>query len=663
MPSKRSFSALLSEVAEAGFPNPYRAEWLLLKIYMGLRDPSTPILAGAENEKEEARKDGARWDRRREVRAGLIRMLCFSKAVQAYADPHGIRLNGAKITGDLDLAAISIPFPLLLENCYFDKKPFMFQAEIPELVLTRSWVPGLDAERISIKGNLILREFTSKNARVNVRSCHILGDLDCSGASFSNPDRMTKEGEWDEESGIALLGVGATIDGYAFFNGASGKPFISVGEVNLIGAQIKGDLDCVGGKFQHPPTAAFPKRGVALNAERTNVKGSVFLRKERESQGEVLFESQGEVRLLDAQIGGSLVCDGGHFENRYPPGGQAEPSALNFERVLVTGSARFVEVQVIGYFSMRDARLGGVLEMESANLKSATLDLSGASTTGLSDSGLRSWPRKADLKRFEYAAIVGGPEKAEVRLCWLGLQPPDHFNTESYAYLAKVLLQAGDEDGSRLVLKRLAELQAKRGHPFWYLRPAIWFEALIGYGYYPIRATWCILGLWLLGWIIYRRSYLAGSLVPSDKDAYLQLREKGKPPPYYPLLSSVMLSLENSLPLVKLGQADKWQPDPRRLWKETCSYPIEIEEAQSASGFPPQKYSRAQLFNPIRKICSRAATEMGLQPGPTGKSTKSPLSRAGTSPRFVRWFIWVQILLGWLFATLFVAGVTGLIRK
>jgi hypothetical protein len=34
-----------------------------------------------------------------------------------------------------------------------------------------------------------------------------------------------------------------------------------------------------------------------------------------------------------------------------------------------------------------------------------------------------------------------------------------------------------------------------------------------------------------------------------------------------------------------------------------------------------------------------------------------------TYPKFLRWFLWVQILLGWLLATLFLAGVTGIVRK
>jgi len=42
---------------------------------------------------------------------------------------------------------------------------------------------------------------------------------------------------------------------------------------------------------------------------------------------------------------------------------------------------------------------------------------------------------------------------------------------------------------------------------------------------------------------------------------------------------------------------------------------------------------------------------------------RSRLSRFGTSPKFVRWFLWAQILLGWLLATLFLAGISGIIKK
>jgi hypothetical protein len=53
----------------------------------------------------------------------------------------------------------------------------------------------------------------------------------------------------------------------------------------------------------------------------------------------------------------------------------------------------------------------------------------------------------------------------------------------------------------------------------------------------------------------------------------------------------------------------------------------------------------------------------GLQPHPDREAERSRPSRWFTSPRFVRWFLWIHILLGWLLATLFLAGVTGIVRK
>lgn len=90
-------------------------------------------------------------------------------------------------------------------------------------------------------------------------------------------------------------------------------------------------------------------------------------------------------------------------------------------------------------------------------------------------------------------------------------------------------------------------------------------------------------------------------MVPTEKEAYQQfkyLATEGQVPAHYPTFSAPVYSLENSLPLVKLGQAAKWQPDP----------------------------------------------------APDGWA-------------WVRWFLRGQILLGWLLATLFVAGVNGIVHK
>jgi hypothetical protein len=141
-------------------------------------------------------------------------------------------------------------------------------------------------------------------------------------------------------------------------------------------------------------------------------------------------------------------------------------------------------------------------------------------------------------------------------------------------------------------------------------------KGTIGYGYRPLWAFRWILGLTVLSCILYGGSFLDGGMVPTDKDAYLEFKDQRDVPGYYPKFSPVIYSLENSLPLVKLGQADKWQPAP----------------APSAAQPPLEGW--------IKRF-----------------------DRFIVPPRFLRRFLWVQILLGWLLATLFLAGVSGVIRK
>jgi hypothetical protein len=111
-----------------------------------------------------------------------------------------------------------------------------------------------------------------------------------------------------------------------------------------------------------------------------------------------------------------------------------------------------------------------------------------------------------------------------------------------------------------------------------------------------------------------------------------------------------MMSLETSLPLVKLGQADKWQPGSL----DPPARPFSLSGTLGKPTLP--KPTRAQLFAPLRRA-------LGLEPQAGGRSVNTPLSRAGTSPGFVRGFMWVQILLGWLLATFFLYGLSDLIKK
>lgn len=78
--------------------------------------------------------------------------------------------------------------------------------------------------------------------------------------------------------------------------------FTACGDVRLMEADIGGQLDCSGGHFHNP-------KGKALEASGLAVKGPVYL-----GAG---FTAQGEVSLAGTQIGNNLNCAGGSFENQH----------------------------------------------------------------------------------------------------------------------------------------------------------------------------------------------------------------------------------------------------------------------------------------------------------------------------------------------------------
>jgi hypothetical protein len=377
--------------------------------------------------------------------------------------------------------------------------------------------------------------------------------------------------------------------------------FSAQGGVRLLGAQIDGSLECRGGTFKNPGKHA-------LSADSGNVKGDVRL-----SDG---FSAEGEVRLLGAQIGGDIACPGGTLKN-------VGKNALSADRADVKGSVflrdgfsadgtvRLHSAQIGGNLDCRGGRFSEVKAQNTAirgalfwqGVEATSLDLTNASAGSLVDDE-KSWPGKGKLflDGFVYGHILGNsPRDAKTRLRWLERQEP--FTPKPYRQLAKVQRETGDDSGARRVLFGMECWRRQVEDRGWYAR--LWGWALkwtIGYGFYPWRALGWLVLLSVLGWGLFRYGYLSGAMAPTDKDAYCFFRTQGRPPDYYQRFTASVYSLENSLPFVNLGQKDHWTPDP----------------------------------NP------HVSPRM---------------------PGFLRWFRWVQVLLGWLLATLFVAGVTGVVRK
>ncbi len=356
-----------------------------------------------------------------------------------------------------------------------------------------------------------------------------------------------------------------------------------------------------------------------LLADRVAVSGSVFLRNG--------FHIEGEVSLLRARIGGDLNCSAGTFLNRggcalSADGIKVASAVFLRHRFKVEGEVRLVGAEIGGQLDCGGAQFGDTsrVDLENATVKQAffwtglgrntpvRLDLAHASVGQVGDEE-QSWPRKGNLRLdgFVYERIGDGPTSAEERLEWLARQP-DGFVPQPYRQLAKVLRERGDDAGARKVLIAMENARLRFGGLSAIQRAASWvLWATVGYGYTPLRALGWIVGFVLLGTILFSWGDGAGVMAQVDKkDSSAQLE------PFNPFI----YSLENFLPLVDLHMAKHWMPDP------------------NATPVP--------LFLPFSDSAAPVTPSLG---------------------RYLRCYLWAHILLGWFFTSMFIAGITGLVRR
>lgn len=562
-----------------------------------------------------------KWGPEREIRAALLRWLCVAAAAKALVDPAGIQLWSAQINDCLDLSFVKVPFPIAMINCLFVREINLMAAEIPDVNLHGTLTPGIEASGLHVRANVFLRHGFTSNGEVRLLGARIGGDLDCSGAVFLNPGPAATTGR-----AVALSADRVEVGGGAFLNG----DFHAEGEVRFPTAEIRGNFSCSGGTFTNQARPGGD--ACALGLDGMTVGGDMFLNKG--------FRSDGEVRLLGARIGGNLDCSGGHFANSIGRGRPNGGHALSADGVVVKecvfltdgfsadGGVGFAGAEIEKNFECIGATFRGPLGLRGASVRGgfhwleikepelATLLLDDASTPRVLDDRL-SWPAngKLDLDGFVYQRFAQGPRDHRSRLDWIERQRD--FTPQPYRQLAKVLRDEGDESGAKEVLYRMAHrtLTEKKQNAiqrFWGLA----LRGAVGYGYYPGRAVIWLAGIVATGFLLFWFGYATRSMTPTDTNAYAEFRETGSTPPYYERFHALMYSVENTAPLVKFGQVDRWQPDPN-----------------------PQRFVECLW------------------------ATSSSLSICVSMAGFLRWVRWIQTLLGWILATFFVAGVTGIVRK
>ncbi|MEK6676631.1 MAG: hypothetical protein AABZ47_13385 [Planctomycetota bacterium] len=351
--------------------------------------------------------------------------------------------------------------------------------------------------------------------------------------------------------------------------------FTATGAVNLTGAEIGGQLNCIGAKF--PQVVEGPI--TALVADSARIKGSVFFRS----------RDCGEKTEIHRSI--------------------------NFENATVDDCFQWIDVECSS---------------------SAALSLQFAKVGVLWDDA-KSWPSPGNLHLHGFKCdeiFEKAPTNAHQRLEWIrrqrketpqgyirilsgndGNDEPYEFNPQPYEQLAMVLREQGHVDDAREILIAKENDRDRHREISWLWRSwRFTIKHTMSYGYEPWRCTKYVLCILILGASLFQMGDAMGVILPTNDRAFVPSRESATRSisPDYPDFNAFFYSLDEFVPLVNLRQGDFWIPNFN-------------QDVLTGKGFGAW-------------VCYFYAL-------------------------FLRVYLWVHILAGWTLTTLFVGGLTGLIRR
>jgi hypothetical protein len=557
---------------------------------------------------------------RPEIRPEFLRWLATDPDAAPHIDPKGLRVYAATIPGKLDLRECHVNPTLEFFRCDFQSEINLQSAETRGLYFfDSSLAGGISADRVIIHGPLNLLSSDSEG-EIRLLGAEITGQLACKGAKVkAKSNALHADGakigggvflvDGFESSGTILL-AGAKIKGDLSCSGAKlqvkdgnalyadnaeiggnvllNNGFESSGIIRLPGAHIKGNLYCSGAQLR-------VKDGNALHADGAEIGGSVFLNMDSGQRED--FESSGTIRLPGAHIKGNLYCSGAKLKVTMGDALFADCAEIGANVCLnkgfeSSGTIRLLGARIGGELAFicaktttvgcKDMRLSGDMWwMGIQNDREAVLDLTGASLKNLRDDR-ESWPAPGRLilggLTFEELTLHERPSQEQVmnnshgpelpfnveeRIKWLMLQPEKvREKPQPWMQLRDLLERKGDRKGAKYVLFRFRCLQAQKSWTFWrWLRIAFaWLEEN------PLRICWSIAFTLTVFTMIFAAAFSSGAMLASvqiQPNAVLLNGESKNLSAHYPLSQSFLYTLENAVPLVKLGIDEKWMPDPK----------------------------------------------------------------------------------------------------
>lgn len=490
----------LEDYAAAQFSELTAAEKILLVA------ATRGLVADCTAPDEEAGSDRNRsaWGAVRTVRAELLRWLCVDQRAAGCVDLRGIALASAKILGKLDLAYVTLHFPLTIARSVINDGIDLTHAESRLIALDGSYCGPIAAHGVAVRGGISLRGFRALGT-VDISGAVISDNVDCGEAHLLHRGATAFNAEHANIGGSLLLDRG----------------FRAIGLVNLRGAAIGDNLDCSGGVFLNRDRVALLGNGI-------KVGGSAIF-----DEG---FRTNGMVAMQRATIGTDLSFRRAAFTGNQWGG-------ADFSRAMVEGRLVWVAIE-------KTAR--------------TTLDLSDAQIEQLADEEA-SWPAPENfsVEGCRYTSLASGSTQLEARLRMLRRVRP--FSPQAYTELAAALRRQGREREAMRVAIEREDLRREHEKMSFLGRVAHrLFGIATGHGYKAYRVMFVPAFFVLAGWLLFSLGYREGVVLPADEKEYQQFLQTRTLPPSYPSFNPLIYSLDTFLPLTDFHQEDYWYPNPNR---------------------------------------------------------------------------------------------------
>jgi hypothetical protein len=343
------------------------------------------------------------------------------------------------------------------------------------------------------------------------------------------------------------------------FRGIIASNAVFAANLRLVDCRSEGSLQLVGARISNAlllDGTQLSDSGRALDGMRLRVGADVVAQNG--------FRCRGEVRLTNAEIGGSLRWEGAVLEN---PGGTAlraqdvrVGAIANFcDGFVADGSLAFAFAQITSHLCFEGATFRGTpqtkldlrhvqtrdLVLLPATAPPGLLDLSHVRVGVLRDDPT-TWPEEIRLDGFTYEALAGADDHDQ-RLDWLR-RDPRGYRPQTYGQLAAVFRSAGRDYDAREVLlageRHHRETLTRLGRAWGHLQ-----DVTVGYGYRPGRAVAWLVALLLVGAVVFQ-VYPPRAAEPAKAPAFVALA----------------YTADLILPVVDLGQQSSYVPRGATAW-------------------------------------------------------------------------------------------------